>query len=156
VALDCFRAAHVGGTFESPALEYLRREGTTRDHVVVPQPPGARVARVYDPPTPADGARVLVDRLWPRGLRKENANLATWCKEVAPSNELRSWYGHDPDRFEEFAGRYRSELEGPVQAAAFETLLARWRRETVTLLTATKALELSHAVVLAAVLSEGT
>jgi uncharacterized protein YeaO (DUF488 family) len=123
----------------------------------VPQPTtGARVARVYDPPTPDDGARILVDRLWPRGLSKEHAALDSWCKEIAPSNELRTWYGHDPARFEEFAGRYRSELEGPAQAAAFENLQARCRRETVTLLTATKALELSHAVVLAAVLSEGT
>jgi uncharacterized protein YeaO (DUF488 family) len=123
---------------------------------MVPQSPGARVARVYDPPTADDGARVLVDRLWPRGLRKEDAGLDAWCKEIAPSNDLRRWYGHDPARFEEFAGRYKSELEGPAQAAAFETLQARCRRETVTLLTATKALELSHAVVLAAVLSEGT
>jgi uncharacterized protein YeaO (DUF488 family) len=111
---------------------------------------------VYDPPTPDDGARILVDRLWPRGLSKEHAALDTWCKEIAPSNELRAWYGHDPARFEEFSGRYRSELEGPAQAAAFENLQARCRRETVTLLTATKELELSHAVVLAAVLSEGT
>jgi uncharacterized protein YeaO (DUF488 family) len=122
----------------------------------VPQSPGARVARVYDPPTPDNGARVLVDRLWPRGLSKEKAALDTWCKEIAPSNELRIWYGHDPARFEEFVGRYRSELEGQAQAAALEILLARQRRETVTLLTATKALELSHAAVLAAVLSEGT
>jgi uncharacterized protein YeaO (DUF488 family) len=122
----------------------------------VPQPTtGARVARVYDPPTPDDGARVLVDRLWPRGLSKERAALDLWCKEIAPSNELRTWYGHDPARFEEFAGRYRSELESPAQSAAFENLQARCRREIVTLLTATKALELSHAVVLEAALSEG-
>jgi uncharacterized protein YeaO (DUF488 family) len=122
----------------------------------VPQPTGARVARVYDHPTPDDGARVLVDRLWPRGLSKEKAALDTWCKEIAPSNELRTWYGHEPARFVEFVDRYRSELEGPAQAAAFENLQERSRRETVTLLTATKALELSHAVVLAAVLAEGT
>jgi uncharacterized protein YeaO (DUF488 family) len=70
-----------------------------------------RLKRVYDPPEKEDGARVLVDRLWPRGLRKEKAALALWLKDVAPSAELRQWFGHDPARFAEFSRRYRLELE---------------------------------------------
>jgi uncharacterized protein YeaO (DUF488 family) len=115
---------------------------------------GVRVGRAYDPPSPDDGARVLVDRLWPRGLSKARAALDTWCKEIAPSNELRTWYGHDPARFVAFDARYEAELTEPVRAAALETLRARCETEVVTLLTATKALELSHAVVLARMLSE--
>jgi uncharacterized protein YeaO (DUF488 family) len=117
---------------------------------------GARVGRAYDSPGADDGARVLVDRLWPRGLSKAKAALDVWCKEIAPSNELRSWYGHDPARFAEFSTRYVAELTEPDRAEALETLRARCAAEVVTLLTATKALELSHAVVLAAVLTEGT
>jgi uncharacterized protein YeaO (DUF488 family) len=67
--------------------------------------------RVYDPPEKEDGARVLVDRLWPRGLRKENAHLALWLKDLAPSGALRQWFGHDPARFAEFSRRYRLELD---------------------------------------------
>ena len=63
-----------------------------------------QVRRVYEKRLAADGARVLVDRIWPRGLTKREADLDEWCKEVAPSTELRKWYGHDPDRFEEFNG----------------------------------------------------
>ena len=72
--------------------------------------PEVRVRRVYDEPAGDDGARVLVDRLWPRGLTKARADLTEWCKEVAPSTELRRWYGHDPAKFNEFARRYRAEL----------------------------------------------
>lgn len=108
---------------------------------------------MYDPPGPDDGARVLVDRLWPRGLAKEAAALDDWCREVAPSSELRSWYGHDPDRFEEFASRYRTELDAPDRAAALAALRERSREGIVTLLTATKALPISHATVLAQVIS---
>ena len=77
--------------------------------------PIIRVRRVYEEPEPDDGTRVLVDRLWPRGLSKAKAALDEWCKDVAPSAELRTWYGHDPARFEEFAGRYRLELDGGGQ-----------------------------------------
>ena len=70
------------------------------------------VARVYDPRRPSDGTRVLVDRLWPRGLTKAAAALDEWCKDVAPSAALRTWYNHDPQRFAEFARRYRAELAG--------------------------------------------
>ncbi len=79
---------------------------------------GVRVRRVYEPPEPDGGQRILVDRLWPRGLTKEKAALDAWVKDVAPSTGLRNWFGHDPDRWEEFQRRYRQELEahpGPVQ-----------------------------------------
>jgi uncharacterized protein YeaO (DUF488 family) len=110
---------------------------------------GVRVARVYDAPEPTDGMRVLVDRLWPRGLAKAAAALDDWCKQIAPSAELRGWYGHDPDRFAEFTQRYRAELAEPERIAALDTLRARSRQGPVTLLTATKDLAISHASVLA-------
>ncbi len=105
--------------------------------------------RVYEEPEPRDGARVLVDRIWPRGLSKEKAHLEEWCKAVAPSTELRTWYGHDPARFEEFGRRYRAELEDPERAAALEHLRELARSRTVTLLTATRQADISEAVVLA-------
>ena len=71
-----------------------------------------RVRRVYDDPEQTDGARVLVDRVWPRGISKDRAALDDWCKDVAPSTELRKWYGHDPERFGDFADRYRNLLRG--------------------------------------------
>jgi uncharacterized protein YeaO (DUF488 family) len=116
-------------------------------------PPAVRVRRVYDPPEAADGARVLVDRLWPRGLRKADASLDAWLKDVAPSSELRTWYGHDPERFEEFSRRYLAELAGPEQATALERLGTLATEGPVTLLTATVAVELSQAAVLADVVA---
>jgi hypothetical protein len=71
------------------------------------QQPRVRLGRVYDERTAEDGTRVLVDRLWPRGLTKDRADLDEWCKQIAPSSALRKWYGHDPDRFAEFSRRYR-------------------------------------------------
>ncbi|GAA4572196.1 DUF488 domain-containing protein [Planotetraspora kaengkrachanensis] len=115
--------------------------------------PGVRVARVYDGPAPDDGARVLVDRLWPRGLAKDAAALDDWCREIGPSAELRTWFGHDPDRFEEFVVRYRDELDEPVRAAALAHLIELGKRGTLTLLTATKAVDVSHALVLARLIS---
>jgi uncharacterized protein YeaO (DUF488 family) len=70
-----------------------------------------RVKRVYEEPEEVDGERVLVDRIWPRGLSKDNVRLSDWRKELAPSNDLRKWFGHDPERWEEFKERYRAELE---------------------------------------------
>jgi uncharacterized protein YeaO (DUF488 family) len=117
------------------------------------------VARVYDPPDDDHdddgGARVLVDRLWPRGLRKDAAAFDHWCRDVAPSNELRKWYGHDPARFAEFAERYRTELDDPDRAAALAALRRLSRKGPLTLLTATKDPDLSQARVLADVLSGG-
>jgi uncharacterized protein YeaO (DUF488 family) len=111
-----------------------------------------QVRRVYDPPVPGDGVRVLVDRLWPRGLTKAKAKLDEWCKQVAPSSELRKWYSHDPSRFEEFARRYHIELEQPERSEALAHLLELAQHGTVTLLTATKQLEISEAEVLAEIL----
>ena len=109
--------------------------------------------RVYEEESPDDGFRVLVDRVWPRGLRKADAHLDEWAKDVAPSTELRTWYGHDPDRFDEFRRRYKAELAEPSQASALSRLRARAGEGPVTLLTATKELNLSQAAVLAGLLS---
>lgn len=117
------------------------------------QSPSIRVARVYDDSDAGAGARVLVDRLWPRGLSKESAALDEWCRDVAPSTELRTWYRHDPARFDEFATRYRAELTEPSGAEAVTALRNRYADRQLTLLTATKELELSHATVLADILS---
>jgi uncharacterized protein YeaO (DUF488 family) len=111
-----------------------------------------RVGRVYGERTAADGARVLVDRLWPRGLAKSRAELDEWCKQIAPSTALRTWYGHVPDRFAEFAGRYRAELDDPDRAEALQHLRERARRGPLTLLTATRRVEISAAAVLAELL----
>jgi uncharacterized protein YeaO (DUF488 family) len=111
-----------------------------------------RVRRVYDPPTSADGTRVLVDRIWPRGLRKEAAHLDHWAKEAAPSTELRTWYGHDPAKFEEFRRRYTGELAEPGPREALGQLTELARRGPLTVLTATRELDLSQAAVLAELL----
>jgi uncharacterized protein YeaO (DUF488 family) len=73
--------------------------------------PVVSIKRIYEPPAATDGARVLVDRLWPRGMTKERAELALWAREVAPSTPLRKWFGHDPARWDEFQRRYREELQ---------------------------------------------
>lgn len=109
-----------------------------------------RVKRVYDEAARSDGTRVLVDRVWPRGVRKADAALDTWYKDVAPSTELRKWYGHDPEKYEEFAARYRDELAAAPNA--LDELRGCVRSHTLTLLTATKDVEHSQAAVLAEVL----
>jgi uncharacterized protein YeaO (DUF488 family) len=109
-----------------------------------------RVRRVYDPPDPADGCRVLVDRLWPRGLTKSAAALDEWVKAVAPSTELRRWYGHEPDKFAAFQERYGAELQAPDRADALAHLRDLARSGPLTLLTATRDVERSEAAVLAA------
>jgi uncharacterized protein YeaO (DUF488 family) len=108
-----------------------------------------RVKRVYDEPDAADGRRVLVDRLWPRGLRKDGAALHDWLREVAPSDDLRRWYGHDPARFAEFATRYRAELADAAHAGAVTRLREHARGGPVTLLTASRDLAHAHTAVLA-------
>jgi uncharacterized protein YeaO (DUF488 family) len=113
------------------------------------------VRRAYDERQRGDGARVLVDRLWPRGLSRERADLDEWCKDVAPSPELRKWYAHDPERFAEFRRRYRAELRQPARAEALRHLQALHRRGNLTLLTATKAPEISEAAVLQELLDGG-
>jgi uncharacterized protein YeaO (DUF488 family) len=114
--------------------------------------PRIRVRRIYDAPAVDDGARVLVDRLWPRGVSKERAHLTEWCKEIAPSTELRTWYHHDPELFGEFTRRYTEELTDPEPAAVLAHLGELARQQTLTLLTATKNVEISEAAVLLGVL----
>jgi uncharacterized protein YeaO (DUF488 family) len=114
--------------------------------------PDIRVRRVYDDPVPEDGTRVLVDRVWPRGLRKDAAHLDDWAKDVAPSGDLRTWYGHDPAKFGEFRHRYTAELAQPGPQAALGRLRALAAKGPVTLLTATKAIDISQAAVLAQLL----
>ncbi len=111
-----------------------------------------QVRRAYDAPEPGDGKRVLVDRLWPRGLAKAKANIDEWCKEVAPSTELRLWYRHDPALFGEFSRRYHSELSKGLQSDALAHLQDLAKSGTLTLLTATKQPEISEAEVLAELL----
>ena len=118
-------------------------------------PSEIRVRRVYDAPSPSDGARVLVDRVWPRGLRKDAAHLDEWAKDAAPSTELRKWYGHDPAKFGEFRQRYLGELTGPPQRAALGRLRALASSgRPLTLLTATRDVDISQAAVLAQVLRQ--
>ncbi|MDJ0946891.1 MAG: DUF488 domain-containing protein [Kiloniellales bacterium] len=108
-----------------------------------------RIKRVYAPPAPEDGYRVLVDRLWPRGLAKEAAAVALWLKEIAPSTELRKWFGHDPERWPAFTRRYRAELKAPERTAALEHLRQVVRdHQTVTLLFGARDEALTHAVLL--------
>ena len=112
------------------------------------------VRRAYDEPRSTDGSRVLVDRIWPRGLSKEKAHLNEWCKAVAPSTALRKWYAHVPERFAEFATRYEQELKEPEPAVALQHLRDILRKGTLTLLTATKNPEISEATVLAQLLTD--
>lgn len=117
---------------------------------------GSRVVakRIYDAAGDDDGARVLVDRVWPRGVSKADARLDEWLKDVAPTTELRKWYDHDPDKFEEFERRYADELAEPAGEAAMAHLRELASRGRVTLLTASKALDISQAAVLASWLDE--
>jgi uncharacterized protein YeaO (DUF488 family) len=114
-----------------------------------------RARRIYEQAEPSDGRRVLVDRLWPRGLSKEKARLDEWLKTVAPSDELRRWYGHQPAKFAEFKRRYQAELTEPERAEALRHLRDEARSGPVTLLTATKDLEHSEAEVLVQLLRSG-
>ncbi|HET6502025.1 MAG TPA: DUF488 family protein [Amycolatopsis sp.] len=104
--------------------------------------------RIYAEVSPADGLRVLVDRVWPRGLRKENADVDEWMRDVAPSTELRRWYGHRPERFAEFRRRYRAELREPDRNRAARRLREIAGHRDVTLLTATRDVDHSQAAVL--------
>jgi len=116
--------------------------------------PDVRIKRAYEPPAASDGYRVLVDRLWPRGIRKETVKLDEWLREVAPSTALRKWFGHDPTRWREFCARYRKELRSEPGASALEHLRATARRGPVTLVYATRDPELTHARVLREMLTE--
>ncbi|MDD1669070.1 MAG: DUF488 domain-containing protein [Methanomicrobiales archaeon] len=111
-----------------------------------------RVKRVYDPPSADDGTRILVDRLWPRGLPKERAAVHLWLKEIAPSAELREWFGHDPARWEEFRRRYRAELAANKDLICM--LREKEREGTLTLVYAARDETHNNAVVLKDVLEE--
>lgn len=113
-----------------------------------------RVRRVYDQAESDDGVRVLVDRIWPRGLRKDRAHLDEWTRDVAPSTELRKWYGHDPDKFDRFRSRYREELENPAAREALRQLRTLAQDGPLTLLTATTDVAHSNATVLAELLQD--
>ena len=117
-------------------------------------PRDVRVRRIYEPAEEQDGKRVLVDRLWPRGVKKVDAHLDEWSKDVAPSTELRKWYGHEPAKFEEFSRRYLAELDDPARAEALDHLRELASGQRLTLLTATKNAEISEASVLATILRE--
>ncbi len=104
------------------------------------------IKRVYEPPTPGDGKRVLVDRLWPRGLSKASARIDYWAKEVSPSSELRKWYKHDPDKWGEFKRRYFAELSSVPDAV--EALLDSALSGKITLLYSSKERQLNNAVAL--------
>ncbi len=110
------------------------------------------VKRVYDPVSIQDGQRYLVDRLWPRGKTKEALKIAAWYKDVAPSNELRHWYGHDPDKWCEFNERYFAELDQAVDA--WRPLVEAARKGDITLLFSSKELERNNAVSLRAYLEK--
>lgn len=114
--------------------------------------PRIRLRRVYDPPVPEDGHRVLVDRLWPRGVTKEAARVDDWRREVAPSAELRRWFGHDPARWLEFRRRYRGELTANPEALA--GLLDAARDGVLTLVYGARDERHNQAVVLREVLEE--
>jgi uncharacterized protein YeaO (DUF488 family) len=106
----------------------------------------AKIKRVYEEAAAGDGRRVLVDRLWPRGIKKENARIDEWLREIAPTNELRQWFGHDPAKWAEFRKRYRRELA--EQAPLVERLRRQTRQGTITLLYSAKDEEHNNAVVL--------
>ncbi len=111
-----------------------------------------QVKRIYDPPADDDGTRVLVDRLWPRGVSKDDAQLDHWARELAPSNDLRRWFDHEPDKYPTFQQRYRDELNDLVDEAVQVLDLAP--SDTLTLLTATRDLDIGHANILRECLEE--
>ena len=112
-----------------------------------------RLKRAYERPAASAGYRVLIDRLWPRGVKREDSRLDEWARELAPSGELRRWFGHDPERFDEFRRRYTAELAG--QEEKLRELRRRARRGTLTLVYGARDTEHNDAVVLAEILRAG-
>ena len=105
-----------------------------------------KIKRVYDDPSRGDGKRILIDRLWPRGLKKEDAHIDEWLKEIAPSNELRKWFNHDPDKWVEFKKRFFTELQGRQDLV--DGIISSARKGTVTLLFGSKEERFNNAVAL--------
>jgi uncharacterized protein YeaO (DUF488 family) len=146
IAFDFFaRAAHLNKTAQKTAGSMS---------TMSPHFEQVSIKRAYDPAAPGDGYRVLVDRLWPRGIRKEALPLDEWNKQVAPSTQLRQWFGHDPERWTEFQKRYRRELSDAEHETAMRSMLKSAGHRGLTLIYAAKDLEHNHALVLQAVLRE--
>ena len=113
-----------------------------------------RVKRIYDEPDTSDGERILVDRIWPRGISKDKAQLSDWRKDLAPSNELRKWFAHDSELWEEFKERYRAELEGAGKMGDLRDIAERAGEENVTLLFGAKDTKHNNARALEAFVGE--
>jgi uncharacterized protein YeaO (DUF488 family) len=126
-----------------------------RSQTLQQQQPRVRLGRVDDERTAEDGARVLVDCLWPRGLTRDRTDLDGWCKQIASSSALRNWYGHDPARFAEFGRRYRQELDDPGRVEHLQRLRELAQQRALTLLAATRHIETSEAAVLADLVGAG-
>ncbi len=113
-----------------------------------------RIQRAYEPAAPGDGERVLVDRVWPRGVSRQALHIGGWERELAPSTALRRWFGHDPARWDEFVRRYREELQAPEQQARLDAQAERARQQTVTLVYGARDEEHNQAIMLRDVLAE--
>lgn len=126
-------------------VSYMNRKKHRREASLA----GISIKRIYEPTARADGTRILVDRIWPRGISKDDAHLALWLKDIAPSTELRKWFGHDPERWAEFRRRYKSELAH--NPTAVKLLKDHVRKGTVTLVYAARDSEHNNARVIAEV-----
>lgn len=105
-----------------------------------------KIKRVYDPVSPDDGKRILVDRLWPRGIKKEKAGIDEWLKDIAPSDNLRKWFSHDPEKWHEFRRRYKKELEKKLELV--ERIKSQTRKGNITLLFSARDVKYNNAIVL--------
>jgi uncharacterized protein YeaO (DUF488 family) len=130
----------------APSSRKIKPGAASRSKAAPKKKPGLFIKRVYDAPAPKDGLRFLVDRLWPRGIKKSALSFTAWMKEVAPSPLLRKWFGHQPARWTEFRRRYRHELEN--NPAAWKPLLPAIKKHNVTLLFAARERRINHAAVL--------
>lgn len=113
-----------------------------------------QIKRAYEPPAPSDGERFLVDRLWPRGWRKEAAHLSGWLKDLAPSDALRRWFAHDPQRWPDFQARYRTELQAPERASLIRELAQKAAQGNISLIFAARDPRQNNAVVLKEVIEQ--
>jgi uncharacterized protein YeaO (DUF488 family) len=111
-----------------------------------------KTKRIYEPWDASDGYRVLIDGLWPRGVKKESARLDEWLKDIAPSPKLRTWFGHQPERWPEFASRYKKELTAPEKAAHLKRLAALSKKQTLTILYGAREERYNNAVVISEIL----
>ena len=113
-----------------------------------------KIKRIYDPVSKDDGKRILVDRLWPRGVKKEKAAIDEWLKDIAPSDELRKWFSHDPEKWQEFKKRYKKELSDSDKVDLVKKLKVEAKKGTITFLFAAKDTEHDNAMVLKEVISK--